>query len=43
MLIKSYRKYHDKKEIVCDQNNIAIGTSSSYSITHPRLSTNIPV
>ena len=31
MVIKSFRKSHDKKGIGCDQNNI----SSSYSIVHP--------
>ena len=31
MLIKSFRKFHDKKGIGCDQNNAL----SSFSIVHP--------
>jgi len=39
MLLKSFRKSHDKKGVGCDQNN----TSSSSFIVHPILSTNSSV
>jgi len=42
LLIKSFRKSHDKKGIGCDQNNTSTGTSLSYSIALPRLFTSIP-
>jgi len=41
-LIKTSRMSHEKKGIGCDKNNVSTSTSSSHSIAHPRLSTNIP-